>query len=131
MYNKKSYTIIEVVMATLLIGLVILTFLTSIITSFRYVRRTIELRIASLVLQEQVSRTRELAFSDIATLGGSFSSSSMASLENAVGTITKSLYNGQSEIYKITFTLDWTSFDNTAARKTVVTLITEEGINKK
>ena len=78
--NRKSFTIIEVVIAALLIGMVVFVFLTSIMTSFRHVRSTIELRTASLVLQEQVSKTRELTFTAIQVLGNSFTSSGMSSL---------------------------------------------------
>ena len=129
--NRKSFTIIEVVIAALLIGMVVFVFLTSIMTSFRHVRSTIELRTASLVLQEQVSKTRELTFTAIQVLGNSYTSSGMSSLKDATGTITKSLYNGQSEIYEITFTLDWTGYNSNAMRKTVVTMMTDHGINKK
>ncbi|MCK4463112.1 MAG: hypothetical protein KAU58_02240 [Candidatus Omnitrophica bacterium] len=90
-----------------------------------------ELRTASLVLQEQASMARDLKFSDILSIGGTFSSSSMSSLNSATGTIKQSSYKGLDKIIKVTFKLDWTAFNGNPAHKTLVTLMTDHGINKK
>jgi hypothetical protein len=122
---------VEVLLATILIALISAAFFASLLTCFNYLRRVIELRTASLVLQEEVSKVRELTFSDIQSLGGTFSSSGMSSLNNAAGAILQGPYEGRDKIVKITFQLDWTAFDGKPVRKTLVTLMTDHGINKR
>ncbi|GEM_PF-7021740 len=129
--SKRSFTLTEAVVAAFIITITTVAFLAAFITSFNHLKSTMELRNASLILQEEVSIIRELNFSEVQALGGSFSSSAMASLQNATGTITKSNYQGQANIIKITLTLNWKAFNGKTASRTVATLITDHGIDKK
>jgi len=128
---SKAFTIIEALVAIVLMTSIFVVFFTALMTSFNNLRRVKELRTASLVLQEQVSIARELHFPDIQTLGGTFNSTSMSSLSDAAGTIVHASYNGQNTIEKIAFRLTWTGFDGRPMSKTLVTLITDHGIDKK
>lgn len=129
--NTKSFTLLEILVTTVLVVIIAVSFFTSFVTSFNYLRRLMELRTATLVLQEQVSKTRELAFSDIQTIAGTFTSPYMSSLESATGSIQKSAYGGSADITKISFKVNWTTYDGRATEKTLVTLMTDHGINKK
>jgi len=129
--NTRSYTLIEALVAIGLGALIVITLVSSVIAAFDNLRRVAELRTASLILQERVSMVRDLKFSDIQSLSNTFSPSGMVFLRNAAGTITKSPYNGQSNMLKVTFILDWTSFNGHAMQKTLVTLMTDHGINKQ
>lgn len=129
--NKKAFTLVEILIAAILVAVIALAFFASLATSFNHLRRIVELRTASLVLQEQVSMARDLKYSDILSIGGTFSSASMSSLKDATGTISQSLYGGHAEITKISFKLDWTDFNGDPADKSLVTLMTDHGINKK
>ncbi len=129
--NKKSFTIFEILIAAILVAVIFLAFFASLVTSINHLRRIVELRTASLVLQEQVSMARDLKYSDILAIGGTFSSASMSSLNNATGLINQSSYGGRDKIIKLTFKLDWTAFNGEPAHKSLVTLMTDHGINKK
>lgn len=129
--NNKSFTIFEILIAAVLVALIALAFFASLVTSFNHLRRIVELRTAGLVLQEQVSMARDLKYPDVVSIGGTFSSASMSSLKNATGTIMQSSYGGRDKIIKITFKLDWTDFSGKPAHKSLVTLMTDHGINKK
>lgn len=129
--KRQAFTLVESLFAIGLIVLITIVFFSSLITSISYVRRAFELRTSSLILQEQMSLVREMAYTDIQSIGGTFSSASMPSLKNASGSIQKSAYGGSSEILKITFKLDWTSFDNRPESRSIATLITDHGIDKK
>ena len=129
--NNKSFTIFEILIAAILVAVISIAFFSSLVTSVNHLRRIVELRTASLVLQEQASMARDLKFSDILSIGGTFSSSSMSSLNSATGTIKQSSYKGLDKIIKVTFKLDWTAFNGNPAHKTLVTLMTDHGINKK
>ena len=133
--NLKAFTLVESLFAVVLIALIAIALFSSLMTSIGYVRRAFELRTASLILQEQMSLVRELQYSDIQSLGGTFSSAYMASLKNAAGTVYKSSGEGSDKILKLTFKLDWTTANNKVTNKpesrSIVTLITDHGMNKK
>lgn len=130
-FKTKSFTIIEAVTSAALLIIFAVAFLTSLWTSFNYLRRVMELRTAALVLQEEASIVRNLKFSDILSLDGRFSSAGLSSLKDATGSIIKSLYEGKAKILKMTFKVDWTAFDGRPQTKSIVTLMTDHGINKK
>lgn len=130
-FRNKSFTILESLFATILITLIAVVFFSSIMTSFNHIRHALELRTASLILQEEISLVRELEFSDIQSLGSSFTSGSMSALKDAAGTIVKSAYSGDGKTLKLTLKLSWTSFDTRPLNKTIVTLITDHGIDKR
>lgn len=129
--KTKAFTLIESVFAIGLMALIAITFLSSLLTSISYVRRAFELRTASLILQEQMSLVRELKYSDVQSLGSTFSSSYMTYLRNASGVVYKSYYAPDDKTAKITFKLDWTTPDNKPASRSIVTLITDHGIDKR
>ena len=129
--NIKAFTLIESLFAIGLIALIAIALFSSLLTSISYVRKAFELRTSSLILQEQMSLVRELRYSDIQLLGGTFSSGYMTSLKNAAGTIYRSYYGGSDKILKLTFKLDWTTIDNKPESRSIVTLITDHGIDKK
>ena len=129
--SLTGFTILETLLAAVLFIILVIAFLGALWTSFNYLRRVMELRTATVILQEEASVVRNLKFSDIQSLGGTFSSSGMASLEDASGSIAKAPYNGQAAILRVTFRIDWTMFDGVPASKTLPTLMTDHGINKK
>ena len=129
--RAKSFTLIEPLVSIVIIAFVAIAFFSTLMTSFSYFRRVLELRTASLLLQDQVGKTRELKFSDINNLGGGFTPASTTPLHNVTGTISKSSYTGDGKSLKITFMLNWTAFDGRAEEKTIVTIMTDHGINKK
>ena len=121
----------EALVAIGLGALVVIALVSAVIASFDNLRRVAELRTASLILQERVSMVRDLKFSDIQSLPNTFSPSGMVFLRNASGTITRENYNGQSNMLKVTIILDWTAFNGRSMQKTLVTLMTDHGINKQ
>lgn len=129
--EKKAFTLIEATLAISLTALIVLAFFASLITSVTYVRKSLELRNSSLILQEQMSMIRELKYADIQALGNTFSSANMSSLKDASGAINKSYYGAGDKIIKLTLELTWTTFDGKNTSKYLSTLITDHGINKK
>ena len=129
--NTKAFTLIESLFAVGLIALIAVTFFSSLLVSVGYVRKAFELRTSSLILQEQISLVRELQYSDIQSFSGTFSSDYMTSLKNAVGTADRSYYGSGDKILKLTLKVDWTGADNKPASRSIVTLITDQGIDKR
>lgn len=129
--KKRAITFSEYLIAIALTVIAVLFFISFLMTSVNYLRMVMELRTATLVLQEQVSMARELKFPQVQSLGGSFASAAASSLRDAKGTISKTVYNGHPDIIKITYALEWTAFNGRPQKKTIVTLITNCGIDKK
>lgn len=129
--SKRSFTLVECVVGIILIALLIIAVFSSLIVVFSNVRKIMELKTASLILQEEVSLARELKFSDIEGLGANFTPSNVFPLHNVTGTITKAPYQGKTGILDITFTLEWIDFNGRASSKSIVTLMTDHGINKR
>jgi len=129
--GKKAFTLMEVLISTLLILLITVVLFTSLSTTISYLRYITELRTVTLILQEQMSKTRDLKYADIQALGGTFTSSAIASLNNAAGTLTRASYGGAGEMSKISYRIDWTSYFGKPTYKTLVTVMTDHGINKK
>ena len=113
--EKKAFSLVETLLAVSKVILLTIVFFSCIMTSFSYARRVVELRTASLILQEEISAIRNLTFQEVQSLGESFSSPGMSSLNNATGGIIKSAYEDQANIIKITLRVNWTTFNNKEA----------------
>ena len=137
--NKKGSTLLEILFSTVLIAIVSIIFFSCLVTSYSYLERLMEMRTATLILQEQISKTREVAFADIPNIpdldndkeGIQFESTLMADLNGAEGTITMAQYGNHNETLKITVTVTWTAYDGSSASRSLSTLITDHGINKR
>jgi type II secretory pathway pseudopilin PulG len=131
LFRKRSFTLVETLSAVVLLTISAILFFYILSTSVGYLKRIIELRTAALILQERISLIRNLRFSEVDLLPGTFSSSYMASLEGATGIISRSEYDGRDDIIEITLTLDWTSYNDKVSSRTITTLITNHGIDKR
>ncbi len=129
--SRKSFTLVEALLAIVIIAIILVVSFVSFATSFNYLRHVKELRQATLILQEEMSKVRDLPFSNINLLGSTFTSSLMSSLKDASGTVKKSYYGGSDKTIKISFQVKWTSFDEKQMDKTITTLMTDHGINKQ
>lgn len=129
--NIKAFTLTEVLVATVLLVIIAVALFAVFGTAVDNLRNFMELRTVSLILQEQASALRDYKFSDIPSMGTSFSPPEMASLTSASGSITQSSYSGRSEMRQVTFKIDWTTYDGRTQQRTLTTLVTDSGINKR
>lgn len=131
LFRKKAFTLVETLSAVIILTITTILFFYVLSTSVGYLKRIMELRTATLVLQERMSLIRNLSFPEVGLLPGTFSSSYMSSLEGATGTITKSEYSVEDDIIEVTLKLDWTAYNDKPSSRTVTTLITNHGIDKR
>ena len=126
---KKGFSLIEVLIAVFILGIVSLTLISVFIYGFNVVYKTKQIALATQIAQEEVEVIRNMNFDDILSLDSSFSHDSLSELVNGVGTL--SLQDGPGiDIKKLTVSVTW-NYRGTTQKKDVVTFITREGVNKK
>jgi Tfp pilus assembly protein PilV len=128
----RGFTIIEAMIATMILGLVLGSVLAVTSQSARYLsdlRRTAR---SSQVLQQKVEDIRLLSWSDVQALPSTFTDPNDATGSYA-GFITQSAfdsYNGQTTVTKITLGVVWTNSNTHVMTNTLTTLISNGGLNK-
>lgn len=127
--SKKGFSLIEVLIAVFILGIVSLTLISVFIYGFNVIYKTKQLTLATQIAQEEVELIRNMNFDDILTLDSSYGHDSLSELVNGTGTL--SLQDGPgTDIKKLTVSVTW-DYRGTSLRKDVVTFITREGVNKK
>ena len=126
---REGFSLIEVLIAIFILGIVSVTLISVFIYGFNVVFRTKQVTMATQIAQEEVDHIRNMNFDDILTLDSSFNHESLSELVNGQGSL--SLEDGPgTDIKKLTISVLW-DYRGTNMRKDVVTFITREGVNKK
>ena len=127
---KKGFTLIEITLTILIIVIVSIGIVSIFSHGFTVSTETREISIATQAAQEEIECIRDMAFGSITS--SSFTTSGFTHLTNPVGTVTVDTYiAGENDIKKVTVTVNWTSAGGRSLTKSLVTLITREGIDKK
>ncbi len=136
--DKKGLTLIEVMLAIMLLGTALVCVLMLFSNSTALITQSNDLVTATTILQQQIETIRTMPFATIVTTYSSptsFNSSSFADLSNPVGTITVDYPLGTTspynELLRVTANLTWTGVGGRNYSKSMVTLISEGGIDKK
>ena len=126
---QKGFSLIEVLIAIFILGIVSVTLISVFIYGFNVVFRTRQVILATQIAQEEVELVRNLNYDDILLLGSTYNHDSLSELVNGAGAL--SIENGPGDdIKKLTVSVTW-DYRGTNMRKDVVTFITREGVNKK
>ena len=127
--SQKGFSLIEVLIAVFILGIVSMTLISVFIYGFNVVFRTKQVSLATQIAQEEVELVRNLGYDDILLLGSTYNHDSLSELVNGAGAL--SIENGPGDdIKKLTVSVTW-DYRGTSMRKDVVTFITREGVNKK
>jgi prepilin-type N-terminal cleavage/methylation domain-containing protein len=126
---QKGFSLIEVLIAVFILGIVSVTLISVFIFGFNVVFKTRQVILATQIAQEEVELVRNLSYDDILLLGSTYNHDSLSELVNGAGVL--SIENGPGDdIKKLTVSVTW-YYRGTNMRKDVVTFITREGVNKK
>ncbi|MFC2167185.1 prepilin-type N-terminal cleavage/methylation domain-containing protein [Acidobacteriota bacterium] len=126
---EKGFSLIEVLIAVFILGIVSMTLISVFIYGFNVVYRTKQVSLATQIAQEEVELVRNLGYDDILLLGSTYNHDSLSELVNGAGAI--SVEDGPGDdIKKLTVSVTW-DYRGSNLRKDVVTFITREGVNKK
>ena len=127
--SDEGFSLIEVLIAIFVLGIVSLTLVSVFIYGFSVVYRTKQISLATQIAQEQVELVRNMNYDDILLLGSTYDHDSLTELIDGAGTL--SLESGPGEdIKKLTVSVTW-DYRGFTMRKDVVTFITREGVNRK
>ena len=127
--GEGGFTLIEITLTILIIVIVSIGIVSIFSHGFTVSTETREISIATQAAQEEIECIRDMAFGSITS---SFTTSGFTHLTNPVGTVTVDTYiAGENDIKKVTVTVSWTSAGGRSLTKSLVTLITREGIDKK
>ncbi len=130
--QNGGFTLIEAMIATMILGLVLASVLAVVSHSTRYLsdlRRTAR---SSQILQQKVEDIRLLSWSELLALPSTFTDPSDADGLYA-GTITQSAYdsyNGATTVMKLTLLVTWTNNNQRVMTNTLTTLVSNGGLNK-
>lgn len=126
----KGFTLIEALLASFVMAIGLFAVGTAIYSQFFSLNQNREKAIATLAAQEEIESIRGMPFSTIVGLPSSFTADGFAYLNNPTGTLTVSNSYG-GKIKKISVTVTWNSLTGQTLQKSLVTLVTENGINKQ
>ena len=127
--REEGFTLIEVLITIVIITGILISLLGCFIYGLNSISRMKQTAIATQCVQEQLELIRNMSFDDILSLGSSFSSESLTSMQNSSGIIAVEDSIG-SDIKKLTVSVLWT-YRGQQMRKDIVTYLTRDGINKK
>lgn len=126
---QKGFSLIEVLIAIFILGIVSVTLISVFIYGFNVVFKTQQVSMATQIAQEEVELVRNMNYDDILLLGSTYTHDSLSELVNGAGVL--SIESGPGDdIKKLTVSVTW-DYQGTIMRKDVVTFITREGVNKK
>lgn len=127
--DEKGFSLIEVLIAIFILGIVSITLISVFMYGFNIVYKTRQANLATQIAQEEVEAIRMLSYDDILLLGSTYEHESLSELINGAGTVTVEAGPGD-DIKKLTVSVTW-DYRGIDMRKDVVTFITREGVNKK
>ena len=130
-FQKKGFTLLEVIGAALILSISLLSGGFAIYTQLNYIGQIREEAIATLAAQEEIENIRGMAFDNIINLNSSFSASGFIYLNEPTGTVTVDNIYGDDNSRRVSVTVSWHSFAGTTANKTLATIMTRNGINKQ
>ena len=127
--KKGGFSLIEVLVAMVVLGIMLLTLISVFIYGFNVISRSTQVAVATQICQEEVERIRNLTFDTVAALGTTFTNTKLSRLLNGQGVQAVEADAG-NDIKKLTVSVTWT-YRGQSLRKDVVTYVTRMGVDKK
>jgi Tfp pilus assembly protein PilV len=129
--NETGFTMVEALISTMILALSLFIVGLAIYAEFPVINQNREKAIATLSAQEEVESIRGMPFDTMLSLGSSFTTSGFSYLSNPVGALTIDDIMGNANIRRISVTVSWSSLAGGTMQKSLVTLVTRNGINKQ
>jgi type II secretory pathway pseudopilin PulG len=130
--SPSAFTLLETMMATMILGLVLASVLAVASQSVRYmsdIRRTAR---SSQVLQQKLEDIRLLSWSNVQSLPSTFTdpNDTAHAYAGQISTAAFDSYNGTTTVSKITVFVTWTNKANRIVTNSLTSLISNGGLNK-
>jgi prepilin-type N-terminal cleavage/methylation domain-containing protein len=130
-HNQSGFTLVEVLVAVLILAISLTGSLLVFSKGNIFVAEIQERSIASQAVKEEIEEIRDMSYASILALGNTFTTTSMDSLKNPVGTLAIDDALSSANIRRITATLTWDSMRGRALSTSFSTYVTNSGINRK
>lgn len=133
--SNRGFTLVEALIASLIMAIGLFAMITTIYAQFAALSQNREYTIATLAAQEEIEIIRGMSFADILNLGSTFTTDGFIYLDSSSGALTVdnaySPISGADNVRRISATVSWNSIDGKPLRKTMATLMTKDGINRR
>lgn len=129
--NRNGFTLIEAMVAALIVALGLFAVGLAIYAEFPFINQNREKTIATLAAQEEIESIRGMPYDSILALSSSFTASGFVYLENPAGAVTVDNIYGENDIRRVSVTVSWDSSTGSRLQKSLVTMVTRNGINKE
>lgn len=127
--RRTGFSLIEVIVAMMVLAIMLLTLISVFIYGFGAVSRIRQTTLATQITQEQMEYIRNLTYAQITALGTTFTNDKLSRLVNGQGVRAVEAGLGD-DIKKVSVGVTW-SYRGQTLRKDIVTYMTRLGINKK
>ncbi len=128
--NQKGLSLIEVLVTILILAIILISLISVFIYGFNLLSRTKQVILATQTAQEAVEFLRNMSFDDVQTTTSFPPEINIPDyLDNSQGSLDIEDGPG-SDIKKLTVSITW-DYRGRQMKKSIVTYITREGIDKK
>jgi Tfp pilus assembly protein PilV len=130
--GHAGFSILEAMLATMILGVVLASVLAIASHSFRYlsdIRRTAR---SSQILQQKLEDIRLLSWSDVNNLPSTFTDPADADgiYKGFISKTPYDFYNGTATVVNVTVTVVWKNNNNNSMTNSLSTLVSDGGLNK-
>jgi prepilin-type N-terminal cleavage/methylation domain-containing protein len=129
--KNGGFTLIEVMFAVIIVSLALFSIAFLFAKGTIFVTEIRQTAIAIQAAQEEMELIRDMSFSNILTLNSSFIAAGFSNLKNPTGILTVDNPYSTDDMRRITVTVNWISSQGRNFSKSLVTLVTKEGINRQ
>jgi len=129
--SEQGGTLIEVMITTLILSFAIVGTIAVFAKCSVFVGEIRGHTIINNALNERMEEIRGMPYSSVSILPTTFTATGFNELKNATGTLTLEDSFSDSNIRKVTLTANWTSPQGRSMSKSMVTYVTNNGINKQ
>ncbi len=129
--SEAGFTMIEAMIAAMILGLALSSVLAISAYAFRYLSDIRLTARSSQVLQQKMEDLRLLSWSDLQAVSNAFDDPVHPGLFN--GQITQvpySTYNGQTTTARVTLTVTWANRNSSVSTNSLTTIVANGGLNK-
>lgn len=129
---NRGFTLVEALVASIVLALCLFAMGVAVYAEFAFINQNREKAIATLAAQEEIEKLRGMPFDTILAQSSYFTASGFAYLKNPVGRLTiENIYSGGANMKSISVRVRWDSLTGRILQKSLVTIMTRNGINKQ
>jgi len=129
--SKQGMTFVEILVTTVLLSVAIGGGIAVFAKCNIFANEIRERSIVNNALNEGMEDIRGMSYAAILNLGTTFTATELSQLNNVTGSLTLEDPFADSNIRKVTLTVNWASPEGRPQTKSLVALITKDGINKQ